>query len=158
MARRNATASLGKVQVGNVMGLIAQSIDQHARLWFTQRGDANVADGGLELDQRMSVVVLVGWECLAVCTKVRVVTHSTLVANTLDVRQLVFVLAQRAIAVDAVMAGTTTMWLLQRIIDWHEAVPRMSSLRVLDAVGTVIPVRADQAFMADTVDKLECVS
>jgi hypothetical protein len=55
----------------------------------------------------MSVVVLVAWVRLAVLAKVRIVAHGALVADTLNVREVLLVLAQRTIAVDAIMTATT---------------------------------------------------
>lgn len=65
-----------------------------------------IANRGLELDEGMSVVVLVAWVRLAVLAKVCIVAHGALVADTLNVREVLLVLAQRSIAVDAIMTAS----------------------------------------------------
>jgi hypothetical protein len=73
---------------------------------ITQSSNADVADWGLELDQRVSSVVAVGWAGLTVGTEVGVVADGALVAVTLD-ESLVPVLgvAKGTVTVDAVVAG-----------------------------------------------------
>lgn len=102
----------------------------------------------------MSVVVLIAWMSLAVLAKVGVVADSALVAGAFNVRQVLFVLAERTVAVDAVVAITAVERLSKRLIDRDEAVARMNELGILDAVGAIIPVWAVQALVTNTVDKL----
>jgi hypothetical protein len=67
--------------------------------------DANTAHWGLEFDERMCMVVFVAGVRLAALAKVCVVAHCALEADALNVRQILTVLAERAIAVDAVVPG-----------------------------------------------------
>ena len=102
----------------------------------------------------MGVVVLVSWVSLAILAEIGVVADSALVADTLDVRQVVFVLAKRSITENAVMPVGTVERLGQGLVNGYEAVARMNELGALDAIGAVVPVWAVQAFMADTIDEL----
>jgi hypothetical protein len=73
---------------------------------LVHRSDANIADRGLELDKRVGVVVLVAWVRFAVLAEVGIMAHSALVARTLDVREVLLVLAKRSIAIDTVVTAT----------------------------------------------------
>tara|TARA_R110002003_G_scaffold1005_3_gene21980 strand:- start:17553 stop:18035 length:483 start_codon:yes stop_codon:yes gene_type:complete len=92
--------------------------------------------------------------CLTILTKVGVMADSTLVANTLNIRQVLLVFAKRTVAVDAVMTVDCAEWLGQRLINGHKSVARMDVLRTLDTVGAVVPVWAVQALVTDTVYEL----
>jgi hypothetical protein len=50
-------------------------------LGFTERGDADMADGAPQLDKRVRLVVLIERAGLARGAKVRIATNRTLVAN-----------------------------------------------------------------------------
>jgi hypothetical protein len=62
-----------------------------------------VVDRGLELDQRMSLVVESSGQSLAILAEVCVVADDALVAHTLNVRLLRIALAKGTIAVNAVV-------------------------------------------------------
>jgi len=115
---------------------------------------ADVANRSLELYQGMRVVMLVCWERLAVGAEVGVMTHGAFVTNTLDILQDIPVLAERAIAVDTVVAGARAPGLGQGLINGHEAVSRVGRLDVNDAFSTVIPIGAVQALVACPIDEL----
>jgi hypothetical protein len=123
-------------------------------LVLIHRSDADVADRRLELDQGMSVVVLVGGVCLAIGTEIRIVADGALVADTLNVGSIILVLAQRAIAVDPAVAGSPGRAHREGIVNGDEAVMRVRRAGLLDALGAVVPVRAVQALVADTIDVL----
>jgi len=123
-------------------------------LVFAHSRNADVADWGLELDQRVSAVVLVARRCFAICAEVHIIADGALVADTLDVGRSSLVLAKRAIAVDAVVALVGDARLGYRLIDGHEAVHGVVEASTLDALGAVIPVRAVQALVTHTVDVL----
>ena len=52
---------------------------------ITKSSDADIADWGLELNQRVSTIVWVGWASLAAGTEIGIVADSALVSVTLDV-------------------------------------------------------------------------
>jgi len=69
-------------------------------------GYRDIADGRLELDERVGLVVWVRGTSFAASTEVGVVTDSALVAISFDIRlRTVALVAERSIAVDAMMTG-----------------------------------------------------
>ena len=100
------------------------------------------------------MVVLVARVSLAILAEVGVMANSALVANALNIRQVLLVGAERPIAIDAVVAVTSVERLGQGFVNWNKAVAGVDELGVLDAVGTIVPVGAVQAFMADAIDEL----
>lgn len=100
------------------------------------------------------MVVLVAWVRFAILAEVGVVAHSALEACTLNVREVLFVLTQRSIAVDTVMTATARHRLGERLVDWDEAVTGVDNLGTLQALRAVVPVWAVQALVADAVDEL----
>jgi hypothetical protein len=116
--------------------------------------DADVLDGCLELDERVSAIVVVTRQGLARSAEVGIVAHSALVANTHDVRLISLVLAQRAVAVDTSVASEHRLRLGDRVVDRGEAVTRVLEGCVSDTSAAVVPVGAVQALVANTVDGL----
>lgn len=102
----------------------------------------------------MGAVVAVRGDCLAVGTEIRVMADCALVPNTLDVRLALLVLAERSIAVDAIVADDRGAGFWQGFVDGNEAMLRVDELGALDASGAVVPVRAVEALVADAVDEL----
>jgi hypothetical protein len=102
----------------------------------------------------VGVVVLVTGVRLAVLAEVCVMAYSALVASALDVGKVLLVLAERTIAVDAVMAATAGEGLSEGLVDGHEAVTRVNDLGALQALRAVVPVGTIQTLVADTVDEL----
>jgi hypothetical protein len=73
---------------------------------ITESGDADIADGGLELDERMSLVVWVRWDGFTAGTEVGIVANSTLVSVSLNVGLgTIGVVAKRTITVDTVVTS-----------------------------------------------------
>lgn len=112
------------------------------------------SDGSLELDQRMSFVVLVIRVCFAVCTKVRIVAHSALVANAPDVRLSGLIIAQRSIAEDAVVNAAGCWGHLEVLVHGNETVAGVNQVLVLEALPAVVPIWAVQALVAHAKDGL----
>jgi hypothetical protein len=121
---------------------------------FVEGRNTDTTHWSLELDKRVCVVVLVARVRFAALAEVRVVADSALVADALNVWQVLAVFAERPIAVDAVVASWGSKRLWQRLIYGDEAVTRVDDLGALRALRAVIPVRAVQALVADTIDEL----
>lgn len=98
----------------------------------------------------MGLIVFAVWIGFAVGAEVGVVTDSALVAHALDVA--VLVLAEWAITVDTnvlrLVRVTSSSW--DGFVMRSEPVLRMNELGVLDTFRAVVPVRAAEAFVADT--------
>ena len=71
---------------------------------ITQSSNADITDGSLELDKRVSLVVRVRWASFTAGTEVSVVADSALVAVSLDVAMMAISVAEWSVAVDAVVA------------------------------------------------------
>jgi hypothetical protein len=134
--------------------LITHSGKGDAILVLTQSGDADAADWGLELDQRMRAIVPIGRDCLTVGTEVSVVANGALEAHSLDVGQIFLVFAERTITVDAIMAHSSVVGLGERLVDGNEPMAGMDELGILDALRAEIPVGAVEALVANAVDEL----
>lgn len=128
---------------------------------LTNGSDADIADGSPELDEGMSLVVLIGWAGLAAGTEIGVMADGTLVSVTNNVCRVSAVqVAERSVTADAVMTrllaestrrcGDISNWL----IDGHKSVARVNEVSIDDAAAAVVPVRAVKALVADTVDIL----
>lgn len=113
------------------------------------------ANGSLELDQRVGLVVVVGRKSLAARTKVDIVTDGTLVANSRNVALGRLVVAQGSVAEDAIVNGEFTRLIANSLINGGEPVARMVLGSLDDAVWAVVPIRARQALVAGTNDALE---
>ena len=60
----------------------------------------------------------------------------------------------RTVAINAVMARTTVGRLRKRLINRDEPMTRVNEAGVLDTLGAIVPVRAVEAFVANTIDEL----
>jgi hypothetical protein len=99
----------------------------------------------------MGAVMLVVWICLALVTEVCVMADGTLITHALNV--VVFVLAERSVAVDTNV--TSTVWAGHRngIEDWGEAVEWVDEAGILDAFGAVIPIWAVEALVTNAENR-----
>jgi hypothetical protein len=127
---------------------------QSALLVIINRRHADAAHGRLELDERMGVIVLVARMGLAVLAEIGVVTDGTLVADTLNVRQILLVFAKRPVTINAIVTVGAAHWLSQRLIDWNKAVARVDELGVLDTLGAVVPIGTVQTLVANAINEL----
>lgn len=117
--------------------------------------NGHIVDRRLELDQRVGLVVRRGRQGFTRGAKVKVVANNTLVTHALDVGLMGLVLAQGAVAEDAVMSncdgGTRER---QRLVDGSKTVARMGVASIRDAVVAVIEVWARKALVADSMNVL----
>jgi len=111
-----------------------------------------VVDRGLELDQRVGLVVESSGQSLAVLAEVCIVADDALVSNTLNVGLLRVALTKRSIAVDAMVRDRRGRTALEMLIDGSEAVTRVSVTSVLVALAAVVKVRAVEALVAYTMN------
>lgn len=86
------------------------------------------------------MVVLVAGVRFAVLAEIGVVANSALVARALNVREILLILAQRSVAVDAIVTAAARKWLSERLVDRDEAVTRVNDISTLQALGTIVPV------------------
>jgi hypothetical protein len=117
-----------------------------------------MTNSGLEFDEGMGLVVLIGRASLTVCAEIKIVADRTLVAHAPDVGGIVLgVGAQGSIAANTHMHGLSKcigMNVCERLIDRRKAVVSVDKGSVENAVGAVIPVWAVQALVADASDVL----
>jgi small basic protein len=123
---------------------------------ITHGCNADIANGGLELDQRMSAVMLVRWAGLAIGTEISVMADCTLVTVASNIVGLVD--TKRTITVDSVMgrlaskrtksAGSIVDWL----VEGNESMAWMDELGIWHASSAIIPIWAIQALVSDTID------
>lgn len=102
----------------------------------------------------MSAVVTVCGQSFTVGAKVGVMTHGAFVSITHDAGKIVFVGAQRSIAVYTMVALQALRNIGDNFKQWDEAMPWMFDRSRLDTSGAVIPVRAVHTFMAHAMDGL----
>ena len=102
--------------------------------------------------------MLVAGDSFAVGAEICVVADSTFVANASNVGLVLFVLAKRAVTEDAVMPDVGRSRVGQWLVNWYESMRRMKRIRVFDACGAVVKVRAVQALVADAIYVLHIVS
>lgn len=120
---------------------------------ITHGRNADAANRSLDLDNRVSLAVKVGWASLAAGTEVGIMADSTLVTVTLDVVALV--LAERAITVDtAVSLLASKHGVRNRIVDRHKAVTFVNERSTLEASTAVVPIWAVEALVADTENEI----
>jgi hypothetical protein len=80
------------------------------------------------------VIVPVARMSFAILAKIGVVANSTLVADALNVRQVFPVLAQRTVAVDAIVTVPAVERLRQGFVDGHETMARVDVFGALDTI------------------------
>jgi hypothetical protein len=101
-----------------------------AILLLTTGGDTDMADRCLELDQRMSLVVVVCRAGFTVGTEVQIAANSALVSSATDVVRIdVASRAKRSITADANVNGC---WcakadIFKWFVDWRESVTRVNN-------------------------------
>lgn len=134
-------------------GLITQS-DCPVRAVITHGAHGHATNGGLELDQWVSAIMVVGGKGLAACTEVGIITHSALVANAVDVALGRLVLAKRAITENTIVDFMLTGSLANSIVDWNEAMVGVALRGIHNTLRAEIPIRARQALVTDTNDAL----
>jgi hypothetical protein len=100
-----------------------------------------MSDRSLKLDEWVSAVVLVGWKGFTVGTEVGVVADGTLIAHTRDVALGWLVLAQGAIAEDAVVDLVDTGRFSEGVVNGHEPMVGVILRSGREAVLAVIPIR-----------------
>jgi len=127
--------------------------------------NTDIANRSLELDERVGLVVSIGWASLTTGTKVGVVADGTLISVALNVcLGSACTGTERTITVDAVVASLSSAVFRQcgriekSLVDWDKSVLRVNEARIDDACGAVIPIWAIEALVTDTIDVLGCVS
>lgn len=105
------------------------------------RTHAHTANGLLELDQGMSVVVGVSRQSFTVRAEVNVMTDSTLVTRPSDETLGRLVLAQGSIAENAVVNSKITRPVTDSLVDRGKSVAWVVAPSIREAVRTVVPVR-----------------
>jgi hypothetical protein len=113
---------------------VTQSSQRLSILVIIDGSYAHTTNGSLELDERVSVIVPIARMSFAVLAEIGVVANGTLVADALDVRQVLPVLAQRTVAVDAIVTVATVERLCQGFVDGHETMARVDVLGALDTI------------------------
>lgn len=156
---RSSIRGRRSVGLGGLGDRAAAAVTHHwhglAVIMISHGGNANIADRGLELDERVGPVVDIAWAGLATGTEISVVTDSALIAVAADVQRLRR--TQRPITVDTVVERSVrnaTCVVDNRLVDGHEAVAWVDELRVGNAGLAVVPVWAVEALVANTVDVL----
>lgn len=121
-----------------------------------RRAHDSLADGSLEHDERVSLVVSVGRMGLASGAEVGVGADSALVADPRDVRHDRVRPTQGTVAADALVNGTALELeaLGKRLIDRREAVAGMLHMTLGYTVVAVVPVGAVEALVSDTSDEI----
>ena len=110
-----------------------------------------MVDRSLELDQRMSLVVMGSRQSFTVLAEVCVMADDTLVSHTLNVRLVRLALAKRTIAVDAMVRDGRCRTALEVLVDGSEAV---SVTSILVAFAAVVKVRTVETLVSHAMDHL----
>lgn len=125
---------------------------------ITQSCDADISDGSLELDERMSSVVWVRWTSLTAGTEVGIVADSALISVSLDKGlHSTTRIAERTIAIDAVVASLGSVGsrqnrkIVERFVDGDKSVARVDEASVGVASRAKVPIWAVEALVADAV-------
>ena len=95
----------------------------------------------------------IGRQSFAVGAEIGVMADGTLVAVASNVRPTIN--TKRTIAIDADMSLGGMEWSSNSLVDRNEAMAGMVLTSSLDASGTVIPIGAAHALIANTVDVLQ---
>lgn len=93
-------------------------------------------------------------ECFAVGTKIGVMAHRALVANTQDVRRCDPVPAERTIADDAVVDLTVAWWLSDGPVNGNKAMTGMVFRGAQNAVPAVVPIGASKTLVTNANNRL----
>src|SRR5579862_1042225 len=123
-------------------------------VFLVHRCHGDILDRGLEFDQRVRPVMVIDRASFAIGTKVRIIAHGTLVPIPDDVRPSIFVLTERPIAIDTVVFPAESYGSFDRFVDGYEAVSWVYVASIRDALRAVIPVRAVEALVTNSIDRL----
>jgi hypothetical protein len=105
----------------------------------------------------VSLVVSVVRTGLAIGTEIQVVADRALVSSATNVGRIsIASIAKRSITADANMNSCRSAEanIRERLVDRRKSVARMADLDILDAVGTVVPIRAIETLVANAKDVL----
>jgi hypothetical protein len=102
----------------------------------------------------MCAVVRARRQSLAFSTKVRIVAHGALVTVSRDVASAREVSAKWSITTDTEVNRLRSRGASKRFIDWSETVSRVDNLSTLDTGCAVIEVRACEALVSNTNNRL----
>jgi hypothetical protein len=124
--------------------------------------DTDIADGCLELDQRVGSVVKIRWASFTAGTEIGIMAHGTFVSIALDISlDNISRVAKRSVAIDAVVTGLACVGsrhrcggVTERFVDWHKPVTGMNEICVGNASSAEVPIWAIKALVAHTVDIL----
>jgi hypothetical protein len=126
---------------------------------ITKSSNADIANRGLELDQRMSAVVWIGRASLATGAEVGIVADSALVSITLDIcLNTVALAAKRTITIDTVVTSLAAVrsrqsdGIMEGLVDRDKSVTRVDEARVDNAICAEVPIWAIEALVTDTID------
>lgn len=132
---------------------------------ITKSRNANIANRCLELDQRMSLVVRVGWTGLTNGTEIGVVADSTFVTISSDISGrnvtiiilgVVLVFAQRPITENAMVTNSdrllSSTGAADRFIERYKSVTLVNEGSIRNACITVIPIWTIKALVTNTKD------
>lgn len=119
---------------------------------------SHATNRGLELYQRVGVIVVIRRKGFTAGTEIGVITHSTLVANSSDVALRRLDLAERTITENAIVNFVLTSSFADSIVDLNKAMARVVLRGCQNALRAEVPVRTGQAFMTDANNALDKIS
>jgi hypothetical protein len=134
-------------------GMITQG-DSAVSTIITYGAYCHSANGSLELDQGVGLVVVMSGQCLAVGTEIDIVTDGTLVADTGNIALGGLVLAKRSITEDTEVSGVLVRVLADSLVDRNKSMARVVLGSIDDAVRAVIPIGTGQTLVAGTNNTL----
>ena len=149
-----ANSLLGSLLGGSVGQTTAQGDWGFARVLLATSSNGAIAHRSAEFDLRVGVAEKLYGKSLAAGTEIRIMADSTLVAIANDEAMLGIFLAERSIISDSELNRTKRDGTINSVMDWHEALAVADNAGVLDAGGTVVPIKASQALMTDSTDGL----
>ena len=139
---------------GRLLHTVAQGDDLSVGGILVGRTHGHPANRCLELDERVGMVVAIIGRGLAFSAEVGVVADSTLVASSTDIAGGNLALAQRSIAENTIVDLLAQNRFGNRAINRNKPMASVACRCTLQAVRTVIPVGARQAFVTDANDTL----
>lgn len=118
------------------------------------RAHAHTANGLLELDQGVGVIVGISWQGFTVLAEVDIMTNSTLVARSSDEALSRLVLAQGPIAEDAIVNSEIMRAITDSLVDRGKSVAWVIIASIHEAVRAVVPVGAGHTLVASANNAL----